>query len=338
MFVSCGKDQLNFWTVIGNTIKKKKGLFGNVKNVTTMFCLAFSEIDKEIVYTGTLNGQIYVWKDSKLKEILPSVHTSSIFQITKFNDGFVTGGKDGVIKTWDAKFHEIENIPLMSLMNSNSPDYFLPNNLIIRSLNSISNKLLIGTQSSEIYEIDLDKDDLGIKCFCKGHAQGELWALAASPLDPKVIATASDDKTLRVWDLNEKKLLKITELESKIRSCAFSADGKHIACGLSEGKLVIVNVDDMTPREVIPKSAEVLHEMKYSPDGKFLAAGSNDMTVYIMSVTNYKKQVAKCKGNSSSITHLDWSKDSQFIMTNSADGAKLIFKAESKFEVFGLRK
>lgn len=70
--------------------------------------------------------------------------------------------------------------------------------------------------------------------------------------------------------------------------------------------------------------------MKYSPDGQYLAVGSNDTTVYILSTQNYKKIVAKFTKNSSSITHLDWSKDSKYVLTNSADGANLVFQADSK--------
>jgi hypothetical protein len=36
------------------------------------------------------------------------------------------------------------------------------------------------------------------------------------------------------------------------------------------------------------------------------------------------------QGNSSFITHLDWSKDSQYIQTNSGDGARLIYKIPGK--------
>ena len=57
--------------------------------------------------------------------------------------------------------------------------------------------LLIGTQSSEIFQLNTKADNLDIKCFCKGHAEGELWALAISPVNKDIFATASDDKTVR---------------------------------------------------------------------------------------------------------------------------------------------
>ena len=82
-----------------------------------------------------------------------------------------------------------------------------------------------------------------IVCVCNAHAEGELWALAPSPNDPNVFATASDDYTVRIWDMKDNKQTKMTLLEHRIRSCSFNKDSTSLACGLSDGTLVVLKTE-----------------------------------------------------------------------------------------------
>ena len=66
--------------------------------------------------------------------------------------------------------------------------------------------------------------------------------------------------------------------------------------------------------------------MKYSPDGQYLAVGSNDNFVDVYSVAKGYKHVGCCSGSSSFITHLDWSVDSKYIQTNSGASERLYYK------------
>ena len=75
---------------------------------------------------------------------------------------------------------------------------------------------------------------------------------------------------------------------------------------------------------------EVLHEMKYSPDGQYLAVGSNDNFVDVYAVKDHYRRICHCRGSSSFITHLDWSTDSRYIQTNSGAAERLFYKIPSE--------
>lgn len=47
----------------------------------------------------------------------------------------------------------------------------------------------------------------------------------------------------RIWDLKNNILLKMNRLDHRIRSCSFSIDSKQLACGLSDGSLIVLNLE-----------------------------------------------------------------------------------------------
>lgn len=83
---------------------------------------------------------------------------------------------------------------------------------------------------------------------------------------------------------------------------------------------------DMTEVVHIKDRKEVIHELKFSPDGSFLAVGSNDGLVDIYAVAQRYKKVGECSRSSSFITHLDWSVDSRFLQTNDGAGERLFYR------------
>ena len=72
----------------------------------------------------------------------------------------------------------------------------------------------------------------------QGHAEGELWGLAVNE-ESDVIATASDDKTLKLWALKDKKMLLSYPLSQAARCVDFSPNGKFIAVGFKNGSFAV---------------------------------------------------------------------------------------------------
>ena len=78
------------------------------------------------------------------------------------------------------------------------------------------------------------------------------------------------------------------------------------------------------------EGTEQIECIQYSPNGKYLACGSRDNSIYIYAVSEdgYKySRVGRCYGHSSFITHVDWSLNSDFLMSNSGDYEVLTWNA-----------
>ena len=72
-----------FWTLCGNALTAKRGIFGKTGDLQTILCLACAKED--ITYSGALNGDIYVWKGLNLVRTIQGAHSVSI-PVWKFVD------------------------------------------------------------------------------------------------------------------------------------------------------------------------------------------------------------------------------------------------------------
>lgn len=122
--------------------------------------------------------------------------------------------------------------------------------------------------------------------------------------------------------------------ECQSRAVAYCKELKHLAVSNNLGIVTIREVDwaKVDAREagsldnVIKKNlfkevknAEWIEAMVYSPDAKYLAAGSHDNFIYLLDTKKYddkKAAKAKFKGHSSFITSIDWDISSTWLRSN----------------------
>ncbi|KAM3930547.1 echinoderm microtubule-associated protein-like 6 isoform 4-T4 [Leptodactylus fuscus] len=316
--VSCGVKHIKFWTLCGNALTAKRGIFGKTGDLQTILCLSCARDD--VTYSGALNGDIYVWKGLTLVRTIQGAHSAGIFSMYACEEGFSTGGRDGCIRLWDNDFKPITKIDL----RESEQGY---KGLSIRSVCWKGDRILAGTQDSEIFEVMVRERDKPM-LIMQGHCEGELWALAMHPKKPLAV-TGSDDRSVRLWSLADHALIARCNMEEAVRSVAFSPDGSQLALGMKDGSFTVLRVRDMTEVVHIKDRKEVIHEMKFSPDGSYLAVGSNDGLVDVYAVAQRYKKIGECNKSSSFITHLDWSVDSKYLQTNDGAGERLFYKMPS---------
>ncbi len=133
----------------------------------------------------------------------------------------------------------------------------------------------------------------------------------------QLIATASSDGTVRLWDWQGREQTVITGHQGNIYRVAFSPDGQHIATASQDNTAKIWTLEG---KELVTlKGHEFsVYSVSFSPDGQRLITTSRDDTARIWDLQG--RQLAILKGHEKSIDHGIFSPDGQRIATASRDG------------------
>ena len=313
--VQVGVQHIKFWQ-LGRNMRFKKALVSAKGVLQNFMCAGYANSNAVV---GTGDGHLYAFQGRTLDQAIKA-HETGIEAMYTYAGGLCSGSKDGKVKLWSSDLEctaEFDVAGLGSTLSSR-----------IRSvcLSADCSRVLVGTHGSEILELSAnDGSDANAGPLVRGHCKGELWGLAVHPTKPQ-FCTVGDDKTLRVFDIATRKLIRFKEMDSMARACAYSPDGKQIAVGLGgraghgagkkDGAFLILNEADLNTMHEGRDSQQYVSEIKYTPDGGTLAVGTHDNNIYFYDVgNNFTKRAVFSKHNSY-ITHLDFTKDSQHMQSN----------------------
>jgi WD40 repeat protein/transcriptional regulator with XRE-family HTH domain len=163
----------------------------------------------------------------------------------------------------------------------------------------------------------------------------EVWSVAYSP-DGKRIATASQDKTAKIWNATTGELLLTLRGHSaSVNGIAYSPDGKHIATTSDDHTARLW--DAATGEELLTLSGHTdwVYRIAFSPDGTRLVTTSNDKTARVWDAQTGKELLTFTR-HGDVVFDAAFSPDEKRIATCGFDGTVRIWDSSSGEELLVL--
>ncbi|MDZ8237296.1 MAG: AAA family ATPase, partial [Nostoc sp. ChiQUE01a] len=161
----------------------------------------------------------------------------------------------------------------------------------------------------------------------EGH-DDTLNKVAYSP-NGQQLASASDDKTIKIWDVSSGQLLKtITGHSGGVISVAYNPNGQQLASASFDNTIKIWNVSSGQLLKTITGHSSWVWSVAYSPNGQQLTSASWDKTIKIWDVSS-GKLLKTITGHSDKVNSVAYSSNGQQLASASDGGTIKIWDISS---------
>lgn len=179
-----------------------------------------------------------------------------------------------------------------------------------------------------------------------GHKEN-IAAIACDPAHPELVATGSDDKSVRLWDIRSAKPVKVVSTPGSNINLAFHPEGRYLVAGdknetvslidTAQGKIAHTIKNGMADRQEI-------NELAWSPDGSLLLLPMGNGSVSFLrapkavsgaapgsgedenAISNWER-VLEQPSHPAAIFCIQWDPSARYVATAAADSTIALWEA-----------
>lgn len=164
--------------------------------------------------------------------------------------------------------------------------------------------------------------------------------------DGKRLLTASWDRTIRIWDTDKGRLIHTIRFPfpenqpGAVYAIALTPDNKHMVVATDyysvKKQACFIRIIDMTTYAQLasfPAHKGIIVDLKFSPDGKYLASSSSDGLIKIWDFTDIgnilktnQPTFMKLEGHANTVYGIDFSRNMKYLVSCSEDKTAMIWK------------
>ena len=152
---------------------------------------------------------------------------------------------------------------------------------------------------------------------------GTLFSAALSQ-DGSTVAAGGRNR-LRTWSVPAGEPRLDVALKSRALAIAFAPDGKHVAVGLDDWGVHLIETGSGKLAGKLYGHKQKVMTVTFSPDGKRIASGSEDRTIRIWDVGT-KAEIATLSGHAGTVTRVAFLPDGKHLVSASEDTTLLVWR------------